>query len=105
MSNLVKYCIVAVLAFLIGSAAVVSAQGIEKLVISNEAGTNSARVNKSGRLHVQAKGSVNVSNLPATQRTRRCRRARSLGSRTSGTPSLPSSAPDPWTTSRWSTCG
>lgn len=67
MSNLVKYGIVAVLAFLIGSAAVVSAQGIEKLVISNEAGTNSARVNKSGRLHVQAKGSVNVSNLPATQ--------------------------------------
>ena len=70
MNNLAKYGIVAVLAFLIGSVAVVSAQGIEKLVISNEAGTNSAKVNNAGRLQVKTTGNVRVSNLPATQDVR-----------------------------------
>ena len=64
MSKYWGYLVVAVLAFLVGSAVVVSAQTVEKFVITNEAGTNAAKVNQAGRLQVK------VSNLPKTQNVR-----------------------------------
>ena len=67
MSRYWKYAVVIGLAFVIGSATVVTAQGITRFVISNEDDTNTVKVGGAGRLFVNAKGVVRVSNLPDVQ--------------------------------------
>ncbi len=60
MSNLWKYVIIGVIAFMVGSAVAVSAVAIEKRAISNEDGTRTADVTQSGRLMTNPKGKLNV---------------------------------------------
>jgi len=62
-----KYTLVAVLAFLVGSATIIMADDIESFVISNEAGTRTVGVTEEGKLMVDAMGQVAVTNLPEVQ--------------------------------------
>ena len=65
--SMLRYAVVALVAFGIGSATVASAVGPLKLfAIGNELGTNVAQVNEDGELLVLASGSVDVT-FPATQ--------------------------------------
>ena len=64
------YVIIAVLAFVLGSVVVVSAQTIDKLVISSEDGSKTAKVNNTGRLLVKTQAQVGVKNFPAVQDVR-----------------------------------
>jgi hypothetical protein len=66
MRNLWKYASVAVIAFILGSAAVVTAEPkIKEFAISNQDGTHIAEVSDQGRLLVDSVGEVRVSNFPA----------------------------------------
>ena len=60
MSNLWKYVIIGVIAFMLGSAVAVSAVAIEKRAISNEDGTLTTGVTQSGRLMTNPRGKMNV---------------------------------------------
>ncbi len=63
-----KYALVAVLAFTIGTAMVASAAGIQRFVISDRYGMNTARILPGGRLVVDATRSiVGVKNFPDVQ--------------------------------------
>ena len=68
MAKYWRYIVVAVVPFLIGSATVASAHGIQKFVITDKKGTDTVKVGSAGRLHVNANGSkVRVKNFPNTQ--------------------------------------
>ena len=69
MANHWKYVIVAIVAFLIGSAAVASASQIQRFVIRDEGG-DEARVTKKGKLQVNTTGKVKVTNLRKIQKVK-----------------------------------
>ncbi len=80
MRRLWRYALVAVMAFTIGSATVVSAQSIQQFVISNLDGSRNAEVTEDGRLQVDVAGEVAVNNLPEVQNVRILSSALSEGS-------------------------
>jgi len=65
-----RYAVVRVIAFVIGSATVVSANSVKEFIITSGDGLRVADVTDDGRLMVDTSGEVSVTNLPDVQQVK-----------------------------------